>query len=79
MRVVTAAIAEPGSSDLPAPRLRRVTRYIEEHLESPLRLGELSALAHMSPFHFARLFKRSIGVPPHVFVIRRRNRDRVQS
>jgi AraC-like DNA-binding protein len=26
----------------------------------------------MSPYHFARLFKRSTGVPPHRFVVRRR-------
>ena len=26
----------------------------------------------MSPYHFARLFKRSTGVPPHRFLIRRR-------
>jgi AraC family transcriptional regulator len=26
----------------------------------------------MSPYHFARLFKRSTGVPPHRFVIRQR-------
>src|SRR5207253_1610212 len=37
-----------------------------------LRLAELSAVVHMSPYHFARLFKRSTGVPPHRFVVRRR-------
>src|SRR2546425_8839080 len=26
----------------------------------------------MSPYHFARLFKRSTGVPPHRFLVRRR-------
>jgi AraC family transcriptional regulator len=26
----------------------------------------------MSSYHFARLFKRSTGVPPHMFVVRRR-------
>jgi len=34
--------------------------------------AELSALVHMSPYHFARLFKRSTGVPPHRFLVRRR-------
>src|SRR4030095_9181077 len=32
----------------------------------------LSALAHMSAFHFARLFKQSTGVSPHRFVVGRR-------
>ena len=57
---------------LPACRLRRVTAYIDENLHRELRLAELGAIAHMSPFHFARLFKRSTGVPPHQFVLQRR-------
>ena len=60
------------SGELPACRLRRVSQYIQENLQRELRLAELSALVHMSPYHFARLFKRSTGVPPHRFVVRRR-------
>src|SRR3989442_7082505 len=56
----------------PASRLRRVTEYIENNLHRELRLTELSSLVHMSPYHFARLFKRSTGMPPHRFVLRRR-------
>ncbi len=57
---------------LPTYRLRRVTEYIEINLDRALRLAELSALVHMSPYHFARLFKRSTGTSPHRFVVRRR-------
>jgi AraC family transcriptional regulator len=46
--------------------------YIDEHHAQPIRLAELSALLHMSPYHFARLFTRTAGVPPHQFVVRRR-------
>ena len=56
--------------ELPPYRLRRVTQYIREHLQGELRLLELSALVHMSPYHFARLFKRSTGLPPHRFLVR---------
>ncbi len=59
-------------SDLPAYRLRRVTQHIQENLQGQLRLRELSALVHMSPHHFARLFKQSTGVPPHRFLVQRR-------
>jgi len=70
---MTTGVGEGAGGDLPAYRLRRVTQYIEKNLRQPkLRLAELSALVHMSPFHFARLFKRSTGVPPHVFLVRRR-------
>jgi len=66
----TTGVADGTSSDMPAYRLRRVTQYIEENLQRELRLAELSALVHMSPYHFARLFKRSAGVPPHRFLVR---------
>ena len=62
--------AAEDRSDLPPYRLRRVTQHIHEHLQGELRLVELSALVHMSPYHFARLFKRSTGLPPHRFLVR---------
>jgi len=58
--------------ELPAYRVRRVAQYIRENLRRELRLAELSAVVHMSPYHFARLFKRSTGVPPHRFLVRHR-------
>jgi AraC family transcriptional regulator len=70
----TTAVNGIGARDrvggLPGCRLRRVAQYVEQNLQARLRLAELSALVHMSPYHFARLFKRSTGVPPHLFVIR---------
>ena len=59
-------------STLTAGTLRRVTAYIDANLHRGLQLAELSAVVHMSPFHFARLFKRSTGVSPHRFLVRRR-------
>ena len=66
----TLGVAKGASSELPACRLRRVTQYIQENLQRELRLTELSAFVHMSPYHFARLFRQSIGMPPHKFVVR---------
>lgn len=57
---------------LPGAALRRVLEYIEANLHRNPPLSELCALAHMSAFHFARLFKQSTGVPPHRFVVWRR-------
>ena len=59
-------------SGLPGTQLRRVTEFIDDHLERALPLAELSAEAHLSQYHFARLFKESTGVPPHRFVVQRR-------
>jgi AraC-like DNA-binding protein len=69
---VTTAVTDRTDGDLPGCRLRRVTAYIDENLQRQLRLAELSAVVHMSPYHFARLFKRSTSVSPHRFVVRRR-------
>ena len=57
---------------LPASKVRRVIAFIENNLQQELRLEELAAVTHMSPYHFARLFKRATGVSPHRFVVRRR-------
>jgi AraC-like DNA-binding protein len=67
--------AVPISGDvgtIPCGRLRRVIEYIQQNLDEDLTLAELAALVYMSPYHFARLFKRSTGMPPHRFVIRQR-------
>ena len=71
-RPTMTAVTDRTVGDLPVCRLRRVTQYIEDNLHRGLRLAELSAHVHMSPYHFARLFKRSTGTPPHRFVLRRR-------
>src|SRR4029077_6600232 len=60
------------TSTLPLSRLRRVTDYIHEHLDQHLTLAHLGAVVFMSPYHFARLFQHSTGLPPHRFVVRAR-------
>jgi len=64
--------AHRESGTLPLSRLRRVTDHIREHLDKDLTLAQLGAVVHMSPYHFARLFQRRTGLPPHRFVVRAR-------
>ena len=56
-----------GKSDL-----ARVLAYIDDCLSADLSLDTLASIVHLSPYHFARLFKQSTGVPPHEYVIRQR-------
>ena len=70
--ITSAAGARGDIGSLPACRLRRVTDYVQQNLDKDLTLAELAAVLYMSPFHFARLFKCSTGVPPHRFVVRQR-------
>jgi AraC family transcriptional regulator len=50
---------------LSARRLKAVLGFIREHLHAALTLRDLAAVAHLSPYHFARRFKESTGLSPH--------------
>lgn len=51
---------------------KRVLAFIEEYLSETISLATLSAVAQLSPYHFARAFKQSLGMPPHRFHMNRR-------
>ena len=66
-----ANAALPGGK-LSETAIRTVCEYIEEHLCTQITLEDLAALVHLSPFHFARCFKATMGLAPHQYVIARR-------
>jgi AraC family transcriptional regulator len=47
---------------------RRCLDLMRARLSEDLSLDELAAEAQLSTFHFARMFKQSIGVPPRVYL-----------
>jgi len=51
-------------------QLNRAIDFINAHLAEDISLESLAGAAGLSPFHFARLFKRSTGVSPHQYVLR---------
>jgi AraC family transcriptional regulator len=51
---------------------KRVTQYIEEHLAEGISLSALAQVASLSPYHFSRAFKESLGLPPHRYLTARR-------
>lgn len=51
-------------------RLRQVVDYIHENLADGVSLADLARVAALSPFHFARQFRRTTGLPPHEYVTR---------
>jgi len=46
--------------------------HIHANYARELPLNEIAAAAHLSPFHLARLFKQSLGVSPHQYLIQLR-------
>jgi AraC family transcriptional regulator len=57
---------------LPRARLNRVIEYIEANLEREIALSALAEIAGMSPHYFCELFKRSVRISPHQYVLRQR-------
>jgi len=57
---------------LPGYKLRRVKEFIDENLDHDLGLAELSRVASLSQFHFARAFRRSTGLTPQHYLMERR-------
>jgi len=57
---------------LPGWRLRRTLELLEASLTDTPSLDQLARHVGLSPTHFCRAFKRSVGVPPHRYLIDRR-------
>lgn len=52
--------------------LNQVLDYINAYLDQDIKLAKLAQLLGMSPFHFSRLFKQSVGKSPHQYLIQQR-------
>ena len=61
-----------GPARLEHVRMRRVLDYIDQHLEDDISISELAQVAHLSEFHFARVFATTMGMPPQRYVSQRR-------
>lgn len=61
-----------ANGGLPARRLRQVISYIEDNLGEDLSLEAIARVADVSVSHLKVLFRKSLGIPVHQYVIRRR-------
>jgi AraC family transcriptional regulator len=53
-------------------RMHRVLEHIDRHIDQPLELDTLAAVAHFSPFHFHRVFSAWMGETLGEYLRRRR-------
>jgi AraC family transcriptional regulator len=53
-------------------RVQTAVEFMRDSLHLPVSLADLAASAGLSPFHFGRVFRAAMGVPPHRFLTRMR-------
>lgn len=64
----TAAIPKPRTFERHVERIHAVRECIDQRYAEDWRLHALASLAHMSTFHFARLFAEFVGRSPHRYL-----------
>lgn len=55
-------------------QLRHVLEFITANIHTDIRLEQMATELSMSPFHFARLFRKSLGTSPYQYVLDQRLR-----
>jgi AraC family transcriptional regulator len=60
---------DPGRGSLTKDVLGRIRDYIIAHLDESIEVTALASIAGRSPFHFTRVFARTVGVTPHRYVV----------
>ena len=46
----------------------RAREYLEAYHAEPVTLAQLASIANLSPFHFLRVFRAELGLPPHAYL-----------
>ncbi|WP_044871838.1 AraC family transcriptional regulator [Pseudomonas sp. LFM046] len=67
-----ARLPEPGAPGRESVAVLRAKELLRDRLAEPPSLEELAAEVHLSPFHFARTFRRATGMPPHAWLKQQR-------
>ncbi|MCZ8406342.1 AraC family transcriptional regulator [Achromobacter sp. SIMBA_011] len=64
--------ARPPAGGLSPRAWKRVNEYIVEHIADKLTLENLAKVAQLSPSHFARAFRETVGQAPHQYILNMR-------
>ena len=70
-----SSLAHPSrvtSGGMPSRKLREVLAFIEDNLDRDLGLPEIAQVGGLSVSHFKAQFRKSVGLPAHQYLIRRR-------
>lgn len=55
----------PAKGGLTASQLALASDFMEAHLDQTIALADIASACGLSPTHFARCFKATVGAPPH--------------
>lgn len=67
-----------GFFTYPDTRIAKILLYISDHLQEDLTVKKLSELGHYNEQYFIRLFKKSVGVSPHQYIINCRLKEAIK-
>jgi len=71
-RGASRRLASRETTGLSSAELGRTVEYVNDNLSRGFSLAEVAGSVGLSPYHFSRLFRRSTGLAPHQYAIRRR-------
>ena len=65
-------LGDSVSQTLRERRILQISEYIHEHLDQSIKLADLADVVGISQFHFSRLFKQSMGITAHQYLLQQR-------
>ena len=66
------ASAHERASGLPKTALRRIDAFVDARLDSRISVADIATSVGLSTSRFFRVFRKSFGLTPHAYVMRRR-------
>jgi AraC family transcriptional regulator len=55
---------------LGSAQLKKIIDYVRSFTHANISLTDLASCVHLSPFHFSRLFRQTLGISPYQYVLR---------
>lgn len=69
---ITTPVTTLGGNRLSQEQVKRAVEYMGNHLAYDISLEDLAQSVNVSASHLGRLFKETIGMPPHQYLIKLR-------
>jgi len=72
IEILDSAPRETRTGGLAGWQVRRLERFVAQNLATTITLESMAACVRLSPSHFGRAFKVTVGETPHAYVLRQR-------